>query len=240
DEYSWLASLEYDHGSPGICAGSVISSSYVLTTANCVLANKQRKLTGVRLGNFANNTECDYGTGRCQDYQWFGIAKTHVHEGYRVVADRKWTLRRENNIALIRLSREIEFGPRMKPVCLPIAESQIEQPSEDSFSTVAGWWKSIYANDVISKRSATVAYWNTITCEEYGPNKETQICGVKPGQSPCVPEYGSAMMYMFAKRQMVLEGMVSEAIGQCPASNVAAIYTRVRGYVKWIEKTIKV
>lgn len=41
DEYSWITSLEYnnDTNSRGICAGSVISSLYVITAARCLVGN---------------------------------------------------------------------------------------------------------------------------------------------------------------------------------------------------------
>lgn len=43
--YSWIVSLEYNHtrDTLGVCAGSIISSHYVITAAHCVVGAKARQ-----------------------------------------------------------------------------------------------------------------------------------------------------------------------------------------------------
>lgn len=127
----------------------------------------------------------------------------------------------------------------MKPICLPFDETHIPPPFEGSFLTVAGWWTTTYPNDVIAKRSAAVAFWNITSCFEAALDKDKQVCGVKPGTSPCTVELGSPLMNMFERRRMVLEGIAYGGVGGCPGPNVATLYTRVRSFKNWIENSIQ-
>lgn len=47
DEFSWVASLEYRNKSFGVCGGSVISSWFVLTAAQCVTGESVDELGGL-------------------------------------------------------------------------------------------------------------------------------------------------------------------------------------------------
>lgn len=58
-----------------------------------------------------NGNICDYGDKSCTHYQRFGIEKIIPHSAYNNVT-------KANDIALIRLDREIQFGTKTKPICL--------------------------------------------------------------------------------------------------------------------------
>lgn len=187
----------------------------------------------MRLGKYTGDEICDYGTESCKDYDFFNIEHITPHSDLTLIG------KQTDNIALIRLDRDIVFGPKMQPVCLPFGKNKIDAPEDGSFLTVAGWWTTLFPSDVVAKRSEAVAFWNTTGCQEADLDKNTQYCGVKPGQSPCTTESGSALMNMFERRRMVLEGIAYSKTSHCPGTDVGTLYTQVRPYGKWIEEAIK-
>lgn len=188
----------------------------------------------MRLGDFENEPFCDYGTASCQRFQYFRIAEKKVHSDYKL------SPRRENDIALLKLDRDIVLGPKMQPVCLPFGQNKnISEPYPSSLLTLSGWWNAERPKDDIAKRSATVGFDNTTICHEANPDKATQVCGYVSGLGPCTVELGSPLMYMFLRRRLVLEGFAYGNIGKCPGTDVGTLYTQVRSYEIWIENSIK-
>lgn len=187
----------------------------------------------MRLGKYVGDEMCDYGVESCKEYELFKIETIKVHSDIMLVG------KQTNNIALIRLDRDITFGPKVQPICLPFGKNKIDPPETGSFLTVAGWWTTMFPSDVVAKRSESIAFWNTTACHEADLDKKTQYCGVKPGRSPCPSEFGSPLMNMFERRRMVLEGIAYSAVTGCPGQDVGTLFTQVRPYGKWIEETIR-
>lgn len=150
-----------------------------------------------------------------------------------------WNPKLMNDIALLKLNRDIVFGTQMKPICLPFGITVIPAPLDDAILNVSGWWTTMFPTDIIAKRNTAVAFWNTTACMKAKPDKDTQFCGVKPGKGPCTVELGSPLMNMFKARNMVLEGVAYSKTDDCPGTDVATLYTRVRSYEKWITNSIK-
>lgn len=156
-----------------------------------------------------------------------------VHSDYKV------NPRRENDIALLKLDRDIVFGAKMQPVCLPFGKNNnISEPHPNAFLMISGWWTAEFPKDGIGKRSLTVSLSNTTVCTE-AADKDTQLCGMTFRDSPCPLEYGSPLMNMFLRKRLVLEGIAYNTVGVCPSTNVTTLYTKVRSYEKWIENSIK-
>lgn len=185
--------------------------------------------TGVRLGNYGdNNRICDYGTENCRYYQQFGIGKIIPHEEYNgpnlFVHD----------IALIRLNRPIQFGPRMKPICLPFGSNRIQEPTEQTLLTISGWGKIAGENKPLTKRDATITLLSTQNC--YLPTMHGQhLCAVGSGRNAGSGDFGGPLMYQYQSGQMVLEGVSSHYIGSC---NRASFFPRVRSYGDWLNQNM--
>ncbi|KAH8409749.1 hypothetical protein KR222_003691 [Zaprionus bogoriensis] len=238
DEFSWIASLMYENTTRfGVCGGSVINSLYVLTAAHCVDEASVKRigtLTGVRLGDFERGNKCDYGTANCTNYQLFGIDRVIVHRGFRQL--RKGAT---NDIALVRLDRRIQFGSKMKPVCLPFGDNNIPEPTAESLLTISGWGITADETEVAAKRSVTVSVWDTERCKETFDVDETHICAVLPGKNSCNGDSGGPLMNMFKRARMVIEGIVSFGIRDCTLTDLPGVYTRVRSYGDWLDKNME-
>lgn len=137
NEYPSMALLKFTDGS--VCGGSLINNRYVLSAAHCVSLFAQKKygnLTEVVLGEHDTSTDPD-----CVEYKIFKKKKCApkiVSVGYDeiIVHGDYQRKKRLNDIAMVRLSQEIEFTESVKPVCLPSKELRTEIGEQ---LEVVGW-----------------------------------------------------------------------------------------------------
>ncbi|KAH8409618.1 hypothetical protein KR222_011614, partial [Zaprionus bogoriensis] len=237
DEYSWVASLQYNKTVFGACSGSVINSQYVLTAAHCVTGQKVNwlgGLTGVRLGDFkrtiGNNEYDDYGTPNSQFHQDFGIREVKAHEHYGKDTNQVFV----NDIALIRVNGRILFDGKMKPVCMPFGYAE---ETNDRLLIVG--WGSTMTTEQIAKRAVEVPLRNATKCE-YAD--ETRICAgildrqLSENHTTCVGDSGGPLMKQFERSRMAIEGIVSSNNGVCFNAFYPTQFTRVRSYKNWIKR----
>lgn len=185
----------------------------------------------MRLGDFENGHNCDYGTENCTHYQSFGVEKIIAHRGFRML--KKGV---QHDIALLRLNKKIQFGSKMQPVCLPFGDNHIAEPMAESLLIISGWGLTADANEVAAKRSVTVSVMETEKCKESFDVNEAHICAVLPGKNSCNGDSGGPLMHMFKRRRMMLEGIVSSGTRDCTLTDLAGIYTKVRSYGAWLEE----
>lgn len=123
----------------------MISERYVLTASHCVNSAELPKtwtLSGVRLGewNLETETDCDTsGVGSdCADPVLdVPIEERIPHPEYGPSSEQQY-----NDIALLRLSRPVQFTYFIKPICLPTAaELKTRSPVNEKY-VVAGWGKT--------------------------------------------------------------------------------------------------
>lgn len=191
--------------------------------------------TGVRLGKFDDNGQmCDYGAENCTIYEQFGIEEVIVHSGYIGTRSRV-----HNDIALIRLDRSISFNEKMKPVCLPFGDNNIQEPSMESSLTVSGWGLTMEANEVAAKRETTISIVENDRCQIYFPVDDMHMCAIETGKNSCNGDSGGPLMHHFQRRRMVLEGIVSYGLKNCRNTEWPGVYTRVRSYGNWLDEQIR-
>lgn len=177
----------------------------------------------MRLGKWFN---CDDGSPNCESYTYFDISKNVTHPDYSSF---------HNNIALLRLNREIIFTDNLRPICLPFNTPEL---SDETSLTISDWAKN---NTKFVKRAKTVLLWelcmeddeNTI-CE--GNYRKTEIGEVSDKPTAlCEEDSGSPLMYEFEPGRMVLEGIVSHRRGDCFGEFYPSYFTSVRRFLHWIE-----
>lgn len=161
--------------------------------------------------------------------QQFGIEKIIAHSEFQ-----RSRHRISNDIALIRLDRSIQFGRKLKPICLPFGTNIVLEPPVHSVLTTTGW---DLQKELVTKRAASVARWDTDRCNEVYRVDETHICARGPGYS-CRGDAGSPLIYKFDQR-MVLEGIVSSGAMDCANTKYPSVYTRVRHYGDWLSQNME-
>ena len=161
----------------------------------------------------------------------------------------------KNDIALIKLEREVKLGPFVRTLCLPEKEEgDLAIPTKYGFATGWGVTQALKPLELpelqnrYSKRLQYSAY--TIQSDELCANRSViainstvAFCAGdgKGGNDTCQGDSGGAFVRQ-GKRgddyRWVATGLVSWGLG-CAQKNQYGYYTRVYPFTDWIKNVIK-
>ncbi|KAH8384068.1 hypothetical protein KR009_012011, partial [Drosophila setifemur] len=129
------------------------------------------------------------------------------------------------------------FSNRIRPICLTQSKGNMKGRS----FTVAGWGATLNETDSSVMQKVVVPFVHPTECNDrYRSKKITlgknQMCaGGKPGEDSCKGDSGGPLMLTTGK-VWILEGITS--IGHSCGKDFPSIYTRVDGYIDWINNII--
>ncbi|XP_033226882.1 CLIP domain-containing serine protease 2-like [Belonocnema kinseyi] len=249
DEFPWMVLLEYQkpNGITTACGGVLISKRYVLTAAHCLKGKdlpKSWKLSRVRLGEYDTAQEIDCinesGSRVCADPTvTVPIEEQIAHEDYIPTAKEQ-----RNDIALLRLARDVTFSHYVKPICLP------EDPSLGRLLDVAGWGKTEIRSESNFKLKVRLPLVQNDECRRTYQNAgvelgDGQICaGGQVGKDSCRGDSGGPLMSRVRapnddKPKWVSVGVVSFGPSPCGMPGWPGVYSKVHDFVPWILQNIK-
>lgn len=205
----------------------MISKRYVLTAAHCV----GKELTSVLLGT----------TDRTLPMERVEVMATKVHENFSQNTEWKYVL--SFDIALLKLSKNVDFSRLIQPVCLPFQVNNYEYPGKNTTFIVAGWGEREFrtSENILSKTD--LRFYDHEECKTiYSGHKkyfnENILCaGGELGKDSCYGDSGGPLVRKL-NDTWVLDGIVSDGIGgTCGTLNPGA-YTNVIRFEKWIKSSI--
>ncbi|XP_031616424.1 serine protease easter-like [Contarinia nasturtii] len=246
----WMVLLEYTYpnGSKDFdCAGVLINENYVLTASHCVNDRilAQRTLSGVRIGEWNHTSNKDCEEGICLDpVQNVRVAELIPHENYNLRKSRT----SENDIALLRLERPINYTEWIRPICLPIS-GDFANRNYDGVSLIVGVHLNGARSDVKMKieiNGVPNTHCNNMYRARLITLTTKQLCaGGEEGKDSCNGDSGGPLMVKHVLDGNAthiiyyLVGVVSFGRTPCGQAGWPGVYTRVDQYVDWIKDNIK-
>lgn len=177
--------------------------------------------------------------------------KIITHPGYAKGLPDNDPNKYDNDIALIKLSSRVNFGPNLLPVCLPEVNSGL---LENEQGTVSGW--GITDNNPGKKlktahglKYAQIGVYSPAECEDTPviPRSAKRMvftnnmfCAGADGKDSCKQDSGGPFvtpMVSASGGPYYLSGVVSFG-SLCRERRYKGYYTKVQNYVNWIKNTI--
>ncbi|XP_017776770.1 PREDICTED: serine protease snake [Nicrophorus vespilloides] len=224
-----VAALGHRNGSntEWVCAGSLISNTFILTAAQCL----NRNVNIVRLGDLDLNRDDDQ-----VEPQEYGVLRTIVHPEYKAPAI-------YNDIGLIELNDTVRITKFVKPACLD-DDDQLREPT----------WEETGFNKPDKKEVMASVYLFQVQkpeCEKYLDTKryanlapkgldKTQLCASnRDYRFDCQTDIGGPLHHLdfnYVNGKFII-GVISFP-KPCNNGTDPGIYTRVNEYAPWIESIV--
>merc|ERR1712172_345638 len=219
-----------------MCGGTILNKRYVVTAAHCLYAgNDQMTIKGgatfrVMLG------EHDH----CKATSSFVLASAvHKHPKFDMNNPSG-----DNDIAILKLAKDLSFSDKIKPVCLPTSATK---DYSGKASTVSGWGgtkayeplKPVDQPRQCALKEAIVEILKTSStkCPNFigDSSSTTMLCAWAKGKDACQGDSGGPLT-VAENGKYVLLGVVSYGSG-C-ATEHPGVYARVQGFLPWMKKII--
>ncbi|KAH8252832.1 hypothetical protein KR032_002042, partial [Drosophila birchii] len=209
------------------CGGTIIHQRYILTAAHCI----ESDLT-VRLGEYNSNTNPDCVGPSCMPlHQDISIAAVSRHKNY---VARQYI----NDIALLKLSRDIQFNSNIMPICLLLNPTHAPQRRQwQAF----GWGQTHRGPSSSVLQTTKLDHYQNSHCEQRlnVQLSNNQACLGLQGSDTCSGDSGGPMVTQInvdgVNRYLQL-GIVSFGEDLCQSPGV---YTYVPNYISWIQHVIR-
>ncbi|KAH8365709.1 hypothetical protein KR093_003636, partial [Drosophila rubida] len=236
--YPWMAALGYyDESNRSalkfLCAGSLISAQFVVTSAHCI----NPTLTLVRLGALDLSKATEQGA---IDYR---IRRSIVHDQFDLASI-------ANDIALIELNGEAPSNGDIRPICLPEGSSfQREDAFVGMHPFVAGFGATKHQGATSNVlRDAQVPIVSRQSCEQnyksvfqFVQFSDKLICAGSSTVDACQGDSGGPLMlpqHDGSSYRFYLLGIVSFGY-ECARPGFPGVYTRASSYLSWMHQILR-
>ena len=233
NEFPYHAYLNFDlpHNGFGMCGGGILSRRWVISAAHCFYDFEEKKRHHFPYHVSVGVSDIRY------DYQGQSLKPSaeYIYPS-KVILD--------YDIALIKLSEDIQFGEDVKQLLLPTGEEDTKFIGKENAVTLSGFGLTARDGDISRLlKAVNMTVLEDSKCSGYtkgkkkignGFVKERHICaGSLDGKKDaCTGDSGGSLVGYVDKNPVIL-GIVSYGF-KCAYPEWPGIYTRVSFYLPWI------
>merc|ERR1719268_576996 len=207
-----------------MCGATLLNKRYAMTAMHCVT-----DATNLVVALGEHNIRQDIESQKVQGIQVERVIKRADYDTSSI----------NNDIALLRLSSEVQFNNNVIPACLPTDRNQQYTNWE---AVVSGWGTTSEGgstSSVLKETTQTILSSTDPICvrgSQDNPVPNSKMCGYKQGTDSCQGDSGGPLVVMEDGRWTVV-GVVSYGLG-CARTGYAGVYARVTNYLDWINTNI--
>jgi len=228
---SWPWQILMLHESFPSCGGAIIDAEWIVTAAHCVDRYRNRVSDYlIRVGEH----DLKKREGTEQDYN---VAKIIIHPNWKSHSI-------QNDIALIKLEKPIQFNQHVSPVCIPSTPISI-----GSECYITGWGKIEHPGRMHTiLQQAKMPIVSNVICNAYNKPftqieiQASMVCAGHGGAttvSGCHGDSGGPLVCKNNQGTWFLHGAVSHGSGDCDAGKTYSVFSRISYYKNWLETKMK-
>ena len=209
------------------CAGSLLTNRFLITAAHCF--NRVRPADVVLvLGNVKSD-------GSSSEYQQLRrIESVFIRDDFDEISY-------NNDIAVVKMERTVEFNNFIRPICLPA----VSEDYGEEVGSVVGWGRLSHNGDLPEGlQEAEVRILSQEECRHsthHLPQEITDnmLCAgdEKAGTDACQGDSGGPLI-LTRPHHKLLVGIVSWGIG-CSRPGYPGVYTRIGTFLHWIRDIVQ-